>query len=102
MESQKIGKGSSNKKRRKYSTGSITNGKRSLSEGSKIKSKKPDVSREPSTGSSVTSLDVRCACQYYQCNSPMPAKTYLVGTQPASRLNAINVVRYVISVKECI
>lgn len=47
---------------------------RSVSEGSRRKQRQRNVSRDSSTGSSVMSLDVRCACQYYQSNSLLPEK----------------------------
>lgn len=71
-------KGSS--KRRKKSTGSLDDIQlRSVSEGSRRKQRRRNVSRDSSTGSSVMSLDVRCACQYYQSNSLLPEKINPVG-----------------------
>ncbi|XP_048525567.1 uncharacterized protein LOC109537671 isoform X3 [Dendroctonus ponderosae] len=59
---------------RRSSFSGTTGNVRSLSEGARRRPKKPNVSRESSTGSSVTSLDVRCACQYFQGNELLPDK----------------------------
>lgn len=68
---------------------------RSLSEGTRPRLKKPNVSRDSSTGSSVASLDVRCACQYYKSDALLPSRSAKVGTRPVSfpigNLNANNV-----------
>lgn len=67
-------------KRRKKSTGSLDDVRiRSISEGSRRKRRQRNVSRDSSTGSSAMSLDVRCACQYYQSNSLLPEKINPVG-----------------------
>lgn len=67
-------------KRRKKSTGSLDDlHMRSVSEGGSRRPKQRNVSRDSSTASSVMSLDVRCACQYYQSNSPLPEKINPVG-----------------------
>ncbi|KAG5874771.1 hypothetical protein JTB14_016262 [Gonioctena quinquepunctata] len=92
MESEKVQR-SRNKTRRRKSASSLkgvglNEGSRSLSEGASIASRRRDVSKERPTGSSVVSLEVRCACQYYQCDSLLPEKGSLVGTRPPSRSNA--------------
>lgn len=76
------------KKRRKRSTGSLKEGqRRSASEGRRHTVKKRNVSRDSSTGSSVMSLDVRCGCQYFQCDSLLPDRINPVGTRPSSRVS---------------
>lgn len=54
---------------------------RSLSEGARRRPRKPNVSRDSSTGSSVASLDVRCACQYYKSDALLPDR---VKSRPTS------------------
>lgn len=83
---------------RRKSLGSLNekSNKRSFSEGAKRQNRKRDVSRESSTGSSVMSLDVRCACQYFQCDSLLPDRVSLVGTRPVSRIS--NSTRYVLKI----
>lgn len=50
---------------------------------SKKTSQARNASRETSRGSSM-SLEVRCACQYFQCDSLLPDRARPVGTKPTS------------------
>lgn len=86
------------RKRRKKSSGSLKEGKkRSHSEGAKHVTPPHDVSRRSSTGSSAISLDVRCACQYYQCDSLLPDRLNYAGVRPSSRTsNTVVHFRYVL------
>lgn len=70
-------RGSKNQKkpRRRNSAGSLDGQRvRSISEGSRRKTRPRNVSRDSSTGSSALSLDVRCACQYFQGDTLTPEK----------------------------
>lgn len=84
-----------NKHRRKLSAGSLKDAKRSFSEGAKRETRRRDISRESSTGSSVMSLDVRCGCQYFQCDSLLPDRVSHMGTRPVSRVSNMTATRYV-------
>lgn len=82
-------------KRKKKPSASFKANQRSISEGGKNISQPHDVSRQSSTGSSAMSLDVRCACQFYQCDSLLPER--LNPSRPNSRLsNAVSNSRYVV------
>lgn len=87
------------KKQRKWSTGSLQDAKRSLSEGARREARRRDISRECSTGSSAISLDVRCGCQYFQCDSLLPDRVSHMGTRPVSRVSTMSASRYVIHMK---
>jgi len=78
-----------NKNRRKLSTNNVNDSSqvRSFSEGNKRESRRKNVSRDSSTGSSGMSLDVRCACQYFQSDSLLPDRKNPVGTRPSSRIS---------------
>lgn len=58
---------------------------RSRSEGSRRNPRVQNTSRESSTGSSVMSLDVRCACQFFQSDSLLPERKNIVGAIPSIR-----------------
>ncbi|KAK9891426.1 hypothetical protein WA026_014663 [Henosepilachna vigintioctopunctata] len=67
--------------------GSLQAGLRSVSEGGKKAERQRNTTREGS-GGSVTSLDVRCGCQYFQCDSLLPEKGYQgKNSRPTSRLS---------------
>lgn len=85
-------------KRRRHSATSLDDERgRSRSEGSRRKPKLQNTSRQSSSGSSVMSLDVRCACQYFQSSSLLPDRLNPVGMRPSSRnSNLIVRFRYVI------
>lgn len=77
--------GGGSKRRRKMS---LQEGqRRSASEGQRRGTRKTNVSRDSSTGSSAMSLDVRCACQYFQSDSLLPDRINPMGTRPNSRLS---------------
>lgn len=58
--------------------------RRSTSEGGKPRDPSKERSRVASSGSS---LEVRCACQFFMCDSPLPEKTIqAIASRPSSRL----------------
>ncbi|KAJ3661184.1 hypothetical protein Zmor_005593 [Zophobas morio] len=76
------------RRRRKMSTGSLKEGQqRSASEGRRRAPRRTNVSRDSPSGSSAMSLDVRCACQYFQSDSLLPDRINPVGTRPSSQLS---------------
>lgn len=74
MESQRVQSYGKKNGRVNRMGNSYKQNKRSLSEGGKTAGKRRDVSREPSSETSVKSLDVRCACQYFQSDALMAEK----------------------------
>lgn len=59
--------------------------KRSISEGGKPRDlSSGNLKRQSSSGSS---REVRCACQFFQCDNPLPDRVNPVGTRPSSRLS---------------
>lgn len=67
--------------------GSLQAGLRSVSEGGKKVERARNTTREGSVGS-VVSLDVRCACQYFQCDSLLPEKSLQSkSSRPNSRIS---------------
>lgn len=74
--------------RRRKSTVSVggEDVKRSVSLGGKPEDRRHDVSRRSSTSSGI-SLDVRCACQFFQCDSAilLPKQSIPAGSRPSSR-----------------
>ncbi|XP_070136503.1 microtubule-associated protein futsch isoform X4 [Drosophila bipectinata] len=63
----------------------MLNSRRSASVGALPAEKRHFVSRQESA--SGASLDVRCACQYFQCESLLPERVNPVDSRPGSRLS---------------
>lgn len=79
-----------NFRRRKLSTGSLDEERvRTVSEGGRRVRRVPNTSRDLSSGSSIVSLDVRCACQYFQSDSLLPERQKAVGTRPIPQFNLL-------------
>lgn len=75
MEPSKPAIPNQNLRRRKLSSSSLNDEQfRSISVGNKRINRVPNTSRDLSTGS-AHSLDVRCACQYFQSDSLLPERT---------------------------
>lgn len=64
--------------------------KRSFSEGARRADRRRNVTRHSSKDSSIMSLDVRCACQYYKCDSLLPERFGPTGIKPIIRISNAN------------
>lgn len=76
------------RRRRRRSADPSSRRVRSTSEGTRRSARPHHVSRQSSTESSVTSLDVRCACQYFQGDLLLPERKYPVRGQSANHVVA--------------